>query len=159
MGVAQAVRALGCGPRGCRFESGHSPHKKDQLARGLDSWPGSRFSLLQSLLVNVLVNFPKVRPLLANGILSVFNSNRVVPVKHCPCGMTRDAHDNRFSHTRPAHVSIETVPQVVKDEANLGKSTIVNFGVRASPNKTGFDGLNRLPFVEEDMVVMKRPGD
>lgn len=26
VGVAQQVRALGCGPRGCRFESDHSPH-------------------------------------------------------------------------------------------------------------------------------------
>jgi hypothetical protein len=25
VGVAQTVRALGCGPRGCRFKSGHSP--------------------------------------------------------------------------------------------------------------------------------------
>ncbi len=28
VGVAQLVRALGCGPRGCRFKSGHSPSGK-----------------------------------------------------------------------------------------------------------------------------------
>ncbi len=28
VGVAQLVRALGCGPRGCRFKSGHSPSEK-----------------------------------------------------------------------------------------------------------------------------------
>jgi hypothetical protein len=110
VGVAQVVRALGCGPRGCRFKSGHSPQLKSKPQRELGQCSGSRFSSLETLFVNTFANFVQVAPQLLNGILGILTINCVVPVKPCPGEMTRDAHDNRFSYTRPAHVRVETVP-------------------------------------------------
>ena len=53
----------------------------------------------------------------------VFSIHRIVSIKHFSRRLARDFHNNRFGHAGLAHVRIECVAEIVRDETQLAWTT------------------------------------
>jgi hypothetical protein len=100
---------------------------------------GWRFFLVNTDLVNALVNTSQKVPIPTHCLVRIVNVDSVVPAEHFTGRMSRNLHNDRFRDSGFPHVGVEGVTEVVKNKTSFFKSSAGYPGFLAGFDKTSFD--------------------